>query len=246
MSIQPPDPDAEGYCEPSDVVDFFDKYDQFNDSTDPTKDDVQERIRAASAHIDEETGHAWRERQVKGEMKDYRGQYYWNAGMPIFLMKRNIRTPLKSAQDLLDDDSNDITTQEEAEDKADRIKIWEGNNYEEWVASDSHEEGRGQEYWVDEAQGHLYIFRRRLWFRRHKQIEVTYRYGKETVPQDIRDACAYFVAAHYLESQQYRVTTPGNEEAPDPVSIAERWRELAYNKIKRHGEIRSQGMGTDF
>jgi hypothetical protein len=261
MSVQPPDPNlTTGYCSAQDLTDFFDKYDAFLDhdelfnpdtgevekknnstlsesdlenpdhwgATNPTRSQVEARVMAESNWIDEHTGHAWRSRRVAHETKSLsqKGaggtQYYWRAGSPLKLMKRSIRTPLDP-------------------EKGDKIEVWEGDRYEDWVASDQYNEGRDEDYWVEKSTGMLYIYRRHIFFQRHKEIRVSYRYGKESVPQIIRDVCARRVAAHYLETQQYRITTPGNEEAPDPQAIAESWRETCETDLKPFEEIRTLG-----
>lgn len=236
MTLVPPDPEtAEGYCTPDDVTDFFDKYDEFKDpetnqegdviedGTNPTKSQVESRILAASNKIDDYIGHAFRPRQIRDEYHNFGNTYYWRSGMPIFLNKRDIRTPLDPEE-------------------GDKLEIWRGNEYNDWVADDSKTEGRDGDYWVNESEGILYIYRRKLFFRRHKEVRLTYRFGKETVPQTVRDACARLVAVHYLESQQYRVTTPGNEEAPDGHAVAEQWREIAESDLDPYKEIRSSGL----
>lgn len=248
MSIQPPSQDTEGYCTPQDIVDFFEKYDAFLDHgevlttsgdveqeadvseseieeigpTDPTKTHVERRIGAASNWIDNYTGHAWRPRQMKGEMITLGSTYYWQAGTPMKLVHRDIVTPLDPAE-------------------GDELKIWDGSEYENWLEDDDMTEGRDGDYWVNEAEGMLYIYRRRLWFRRHKEIEVSYRFGKDVVPPTVRDVCARRTAAHYLQAQQYRVTTPGNEETPDPQQVAEDWKDQCKTELKEFKEVRSVG-----
>lgn len=228
MSVKPPEPDqAEGYCTPEDVGDYFDKYDQFDESTDPSREQVKRRILSESNWIDNYTAHAWRPRRVEDEYKSLGGStgpttYYWRAGTPLKLMKRDIRTPLDAGE-------------------GDRIEIWQGNDWTDWVADPTKTEGRNGDYWVEDSTGMLYIYRRQIFFQRHKEIRVSYRYGKERVPQTIRDVCAKRVAAHYLRTQQYRVTTPGNEEAPDALSVAERFIEESERQLEEYVELRTLG-----
>lgn len=218
------------YCDPNDdIAVFFEKYDEFKpkgdpDVTDPTLEQVQQRIMAESDWIDQHTGHSWRARTVRDEFHNFENTYYWRAGMPIKLLKRDVRTPLDSSE-------------------GDKIELWDGDGYTDWVADPAKTEGRNGDYWVNEPEGMLYIYRRQIFFRRHREIKLTYRYGKEKVPQAVRDACARRVAAYFLEAQQYRMTTPGNEEAPDPMNVAERWRELAKEQLKPFKEIKSAGIG---
>lgn len=260
MSVQPPDPNrTEGYCDPQDVTDFFDKYPAFLNRdelwdeetgevvkkadyggdidmiedpehvgpTNPSRRQVESRIMASSNWIDDYTGHAWRERRVENEYKSLSNSsggsatYYWRAGTPIKLHKRSIR-PFDP-------------------DKGDKIEFWQGNEWKDWVADSTKEEGRNGDYWCERSTGQLYVYRRHIFFQRHKELRITYRYGKDMVPQTIRDVCARRTAAHYLESQQYRITVPGNEEAPDASSVAENWREICKQDLKPYKEVRTMG-----
>lgn len=233
MSVQPVTDewtDEKAYCDPNDdVAVFFEKFDEFKgkddpDKTNPTLEEVQQRIMAESEWIDHHTGHAWRPRQVTNEFHNFEDTYYWRSGMPIKLQKRDIRTPLDEGE-------------------GDKIEFWQGDSYNEWVSDPSKDEGRDGDYWVNESEGFLYVFRRAIFFKRHKELRVSYRYGKEQVPQAVRDACARRVAAFFLEAQQYRMTVPGNEEGPDPMSVAERWRELAKQTLQPYREVKSAGIG---
>lgn len=248
MSVRPPAPDAEGYCTPEELTDFFEKIEVFLDRgevltvdgdvvdagsvpdadvvekgpTDPTRSNVEKRILAASNWIDNYTGHAWRPRQVEKEYISLGGNYYWMAGTPMKLQKRDIVTPLDPSE-------------------GDKLEIFTGNEWEDWVDDSAIDEGRNGDYWIEDSTGMLYLYRRRLWFRRHKEIRVTYRYGKERVPQTIRDVCARKAAIHYLEAQQYRMTTPGNEEGPDALAVAENWREQCEKELEEYQELRTLG-----
>lgn len=225
MSVQPvTDPD-DGYCHPDDVAVYFDKYseDGFTEDTNPTKDQVQGIIMAESDWIDQFTGHAWRARTVRNELISMPHTFYWRAGTPIKLMHRDIRTPLDP-------------------DQGDKLEIWAGSRWRDWLTDGNYEEGREKDFWLDAEAGILYIWRRRVWWQRHRELRVTYRYGKEDVPPAIRDACARRVASYFLEAQQYRITVPGNEEAPDPSAIAERWREQVERDLQPYKEVRSIGQ----
>lgn len=246
MSVRPA-PQLEGYATADDVADLFDKFDDgFDTDTNPSLSEVQRRSRIESDWVDQYTGHAWRPRTVEDEYLSLTGSYYWRAGSPLKLHKRQIITPL--------DDS-----------KGDKLEVWEGggggeDGWENWVSEAQYEEGRNADFWIEDATGMLYVYRRKIFFQRHKEIRVTYRYGREwpdpatndtnlsdedyvrqNVPQAIRDAVARRVAAYYLDSQQYRTTTPGNEESPDPKAVAESWREDTKETLKPYKEVRSVG-----
>lgn len=224
MSVQPPGDNPELYCTADDVAEFFDKYeDGFTTSTNPSKSEVESRIAAASNWVDDYTGHAWRERQVAEEFHHLDGPYSHRSGTPISLNKRDIRTPLDST-------------------KGDKLEFWSGNEYDDFVSSSDFKEGRGEDYWFDSSDGVLYVYRRYAFWERHKEIRITYRYGQDTVPQTIRDATARRAASFLLETQQYRVTTPGNDDSPPADQVAERWRELCKDDLKPYVEVRSTGL----
>ena len=224
MVLVPADINSEGYCEPEDVVMYFDRFEDFTVDTSPSRQRVKRQIASKSSKIDTFTNHAWRERKIENEFKSLEGPYRWNSGLQIKLTRRDIRTPLDP-------------------DKGDKIEFWRGNEYDDFVASDQFKEGRDEDYWFDEAMGMMHIYRRKTFFRRYKELRVSYRFGRDTVPADITEACAKLVAADLMETDFYRYTTPGNDEAPDAERIAEKWREQVWRDLEPYKEVRGQGMG---
>lgn len=214
-----------GYCKPKDVLDFFEKIEDATAGTQPTYDRINQMILNWSDYIDRKTGHAWRERQVRNEFHDLDTPYYYWAGKPITLMKREIR----------DFD----------EDKGDKIEIWRGGGYEDLVSDPSTTSGRGGDYWVDGPNGILYIYQRLIYPRRNG-IRVTYRYGhgsssneRETIPNDISMACAKYTAKDITTSERYDVIIPGSEGGNDTQQIAEAWGEDADEVLQRRKEVRN-------
>ncbi len=223
MSLEPAGIDAKGYCEPEDVATYFDRFDTFEADTAIGRDRIERQIASKSSKIDTYTSHAWRERRVVNEMKNLEGPYRWESGLAIKLTRRDIRTPLDS-------------------DKGDKLQVWRGNEYEDFVESDEYTEGRQEDYWIEESTGMLHIYRRKSFFNRYRNLRLTYRFGKEIVPADIVEACAKLVAADLMESDFYRYTTPGNEEAPDAERVAESWREQVWEDLEPYKEVRGQGL----
>lgn len=224
MSVQPGTIDDEGYCEVQDVLNYFDRFDIDEIDENPQMvDRIQRSISAKSNAIDKETGHAWRPRKVKGEYKNLENVYRWNSGMPVYLSHRDIRTPFDAS-------------------KGDSIQLWEGNEYTDLVADDGYSEGRDEDYWIEESTGVLYLYRRSILFSRYRELKVDYRYGKERVPADIQEICAKLVAADLMETDFYRYTTPGNEDAPNAEKVADGWRESAQQQLRYHTEIRGTGL----
>jgi len=221
MSVQPADENLEGYCNIEDVLDFFDRFEP-GESDVPTNR-IERQILAKSQRIDSYTGHAWRERKVKEEYKNLNNTYRWNSGMPIYTQKRDIRTPLDP-------------------EKGDAIELWDGSDYTDLVGEEEYSEGRNEDYWVEESTGVIYLYRRQILFSRYREVRVSYRYGKEIIPQSIREICAKLVAADMMETDFYRYTTPGNEEAPNAEAVAEGFREQAKNQLEPYKEVRGTGL----
>lgn len=230
MAVEPipVDGDVGGYCKPEDVIMYFDRFDQFEADSDQPRDRIQRQIMAKSERIDTLTGHAWRERRVTDEFYDTDQLYRFSSGQPISLNKRDIRTPFDPSE-------------------GDKIELYEGGGeqdgaYHDFVADDAMTEGRNGDYWVDANSGMLHIFRRGAYFTNYQNLRVSYRYGKETIPADITEICAKLVAADLMESDFYRYTQPGNEEAPDAESVADSWREQAKKNLHHYEEVRSVGL----
>lgn len=242
-----------GYCDPADVAVFFEQYDTFGSTTDPTVSYVDNLILQWSDYIDQKTGHAWRARQVVNEFHDLDTPYYYWAGKPLKLMKREIRE-FKTAQEKADayNQRNDLVEGDlgyktEADYVDDSIEIWRGSGYQNLVTQPSFDQGRDGDYWVDGPNGILYIYRR-LVFPRTKGIKVSYTYGhgswdndEKTIPHDIKQACAKLVASDLLRSDQYGMTVPGNDGAPQPSGTAERWEEEAEQILQRRNEVKTFG-----
>lgn len=220
MSVQPNNTD--GYCDPSDVARYFRTLeDGFSYDTNPSEAEVKEFILEASARVDRETGHAWRERRVENEYHDLEGSYYYWAGTPIKLMKREIRTPL------------DATS-------GDKVEVYDGEVWEEWVSDSTMDEGRDGDYWVNTTDGLLYLYRRSWWFERYQSIRVSYRYGATQIPKDIQKATALFAAADLIRTDLYGDLLPtGGSDSPNPDTVAEKLEEQADRILDRRCEVRT-------
>jgi len=223
MGLIPATIEEPGYCEPEDVLTYFERFEEFDTSSHPQRDRIERLISSKSSQIDTYTNHAWRERTIENEVKNLEGPYRWESGMAIKLTRRDIRTPLD-------------------ESKGDKLQVWRGNEYEDFVSSSEYKEGRDEDFWIEEETGMLHIYRRRSFFNRYRNLKITYRFGKEKIPADITEACAKLVACDLIETDFYRYTNPGNEESPNAERIAERWREQVWERLEPYKEVRGQGM----
>ena len=239
-----PEQNGTAYCKTTDVADYFRQVgDDFPSETEignyepgtgsgtaqnpsgihpPSKEEVERIILRKTDAIDRATGHAWRERKVVNEMRDIDGPYYWNSGVPVPLRHREIVTPLDSA-------------------KGDKIEVWEGENYNDWVSNPDYTEGRDGDYWVHVEAGILYIYRRPLYINR-LNLRVSYRYGSDAqygVPRDVEEATAKMTAAELIRSDLYGQLVPGSDGGLDPNSIADRYDEQAQQILAHRTELRN-------
>jgi hypothetical protein len=223
MSVQPNN--TEPYCEPKHVARYFrtlEDTDGFAFDTNPSEEQVKDLIIENSARVDRETGHAWRERKVTEEYHDLDGVYYYWAGTPISLMKREIRTPMDAS-------------------KGDKIEVFDGNQWEEWVGDSSYTEGRGNngDYWVNSTDGILYVYRRTWFFERYQGIRVSYRYGAENIPKDVQQATAKLTAADLIRTDLFGDLLPaGTQDSVNPNDAAKQLEEAAMKALERRNEVR--------
>lgn len=218
MSVQSDYNDDTKYCTVDDVARYFEEYDTFDAGTDPTAGEVEESIADWSTYIDRETQHAFRENRVVDETHDQRHLYYWLTGHPLNLLKRDLR-------DL------DHT-------KGDKLEVWTGNEWEEWLSDPVYTQGRDEDYWLDKPVGQLWVFER-AFISPHPKFRLTYRYGKEFVPKDIRMACAKLVAQDLVHGDFYGTMVPGNNNSgnADPTEAAKMWYQQAHNTIDNYREL---------
>lgn len=220
MSVRPNTTDT--YCDPADVARYFrtvEAGEGFTFDSNPSKDEVKDFIMEATARVDRETGHAWRARTVTDEYHDLDNSYYWWAGLPIKLMKRQIR-PLDAS-------------------KGDKLEIYDGSNWEEWLSDSSKIEGRDEDYWLNEVDGMLYLYLLPLGFDRYRRVRVTYRYGEDTVPPDIQKATAMLTAVDLIRTDIYGDLLPTGGDSPSPDAMAENLEKQADRILERRKEVRT-------
>lgn len=200
------------------------------DEAEPSTADVQRYVEKWTARFDRRTGQSFRANQVIDETHDHDRLYYWLSGHPINVLKRNIITPLDAS-------------------KGDKLEVWTGNKWEDWVSDPNRQYGRDGEYWVDEAVGIIFIYERAI-LRPHPKFRVSYRYGVadndadgdgvvDYIPADVRDAVAAAVAADILRTDVYGTSVPGNaDDGPTPREMAEDYEEQFHNTTSDYKKIR--------
>lgn len=207
------------YCTPTEVASYYPKVEEFDASTTPTRSKVVQFIEKWSSRFDRRTGQSFRANQVIDETHDHLNLYYWLSGHPIRLRKRNIITPLDSS-------------------KGDKLEVYDGNEWHDWVDDPDMQEGRDQEYWVDGPVGVVYIYNRAI-LRPHPKFRLTYRYGNPDVPHDVRDAVAARAAGDLIDTDYWSGNVPGNQtEGGNSVQDSvRRWEEQWQRVVRDYKKI---------
>lgn len=187
-------------------------------ATRPSLDDVENIILEMQDEIDSRTKHGWREKTATDEYHDLdQLNYEDGAGWPIYLKHRSIRT---------------LDTSE-----GDKIEVWDGSSWTDWVASANYTEGRDEDYWVDYTTGVLYIKSTGGFFK-IKAVRVTYRYGESSVPKDIRKCCILMTCIDILEMNNRTLLVP--EEANPMLSYSSkiaRWEKKSEEIMAENSEV---------
>jgi len=170
------------YCTDADVRRILQTDFKFATDVLPTKDMVDDAINFAEDDIDHTTQHSWRTTTITNEFYDFPTGFAnraidYGANMQIYLRHRQVETFSSAA--------------------GDKLEIWNGSDYEDWTITKT--EGRGDDFWVDNEQGILFIRYYYPYFTR-KALRLTYRYGDTIVPKDIRDITAMTAAIQFLEA----------------------------------------------
>lgn len=194
---------------------------QFDAQTKPDIYEVIESIKEVEDRIDKETNHAWREKYsyVTTDSNDYethhvQNRYEYLSGIPVYLNHRNIRQ--------LDASEGDV------------FQLWNGSAWEDWLADRT--EGRANDYWVDYSLGIVFL-RTYIYWRRPYGVRFRYRYGEQTVPEDIKRAATFLVCADVARSDDRSVIMA---ETPNQVGLQtkiEQWETQAEEIIKARKEL---------
>lgn len=219
------------YCSVDDVRKLFRKEGAFGTDTNPSDNEVLDFIHEATTTIDDYTRYSFRENRVIEENKSFDGRWKWTNGRPLVMSRHPIRTPL--------DDT-----------KGDKLEMYDGNEWTDWVAESQYTEGRNGSYWVED-DFIIWIYRRFTWTA-PPHARVTYRFGEdrptttETLddgtsyevidkPRSIRRACSKLVAIDLISSDQYTQLIPGGEGAPSPSEAMQKWEGQVYGTPERDG-----------
>ncbi|RSD36512.1 MAG: Uncharacterized protein CI952_29 [Methanohalophilus sp.] len=204
------------YCTAQDVAKFIGI--DVGVDTVPDTSTVEEFIEESEDEIDFYTHHAWRTVRKENEHYNFHGFVAqrerfgdWSDRARIYLKNRNIQQLVK-------------------------LEVWDGSHWEEFIGN--YTEDRYGDYWVDYDRGIIHFANRYPWRMRHS-IRVTYDYGLDSVPKDIKRACTLLTASYMIQQDDYSVLLPEGTSNIPPVNKAKMWEERAYKIMDRHVEIKS-------
>ena len=164
------------YCTVEDVADFLRI--PITPTTLPNKTQVEKIINRKEEELDRRIGHTFgRTKTISKEIHDLALLYTFGWGTPLWLQHRNCK-PLSSAS-------------------GDKIEIWQG-------ASSSYDDILNDTEWYefDEVYGRLYLRGFLFSIMRKNRVRVTYRYGDDTVPDDVKDACIKLTSIELLTTKK--------------------------------------------
>jgi len=187
--------------------------------------EVEEIIGRKQDEIDFRTSHAWRTRyscsQSGSETAAPTYEYHSirldnmiDAGIPIYLNHRSVATFAALSGDV--------------------FEVWEGNSYTDYLANKT--EGRNNDYWVDYANGTIYI-RDVIKTTREQTVRLKYRYGEAAVPGDIEELCILMTALDILMMNDRTVLIPNSPETMSMDSKITRWQRRIDDIIAQRKEI---------
>jgi len=199
------------YCTVEDVSDFLRV--PISATTTPNKAQVEKIINRKEEELDRRIGHTFgRSKTVTKEIHDLPLLYTYGWGTPVFLKHRNCR----------DFSSSD----------GDKIEVWEG-------AGSSYTDILNDEQWYDFEPVYGRLFLRGYIFTiiRKNRVRITYRYGDETVPLDIKDACIKLTAIDLLNSSFRMDILPVGSNGADMQASKSDWRVDIENCVDNRQEI---------
>ena len=187
------------YCTVEDISDFMRV--PISSTTTPNKAQVEKLINRMEEVLDRRIGHTFgRNKTISKEIHDLPLLYTFGWGTPIYLQHRNIR-------DLSNADG-------------DKIEVWKGSGSEyDDILTDS------QWYQFDPVYGRLFLRGFIFSILRKNRIRVTYRYGDETVPLDVADACIKLVSINLLTTSLRMDRLPVGGSAMTWNDIIAQWKE---------------------
>lgn len=79
------------------------------------------------------------------------------------------------------------------------MKIYSGSGWKEWVGT--YNEGRNQDYWVEQEEGVVYINTFIFW-QGGKEVQIEYSYGRTDLPKEIEELTKLLVVRNLMINER--------------------------------------------
>lgn len=182
----------------------------------PTSTEVEEMIEDAESFLESYCRTAWRTKTVTDEKHSAPELYYrrYSQGMYFQLRNRNIIAMTK-------------------------IEIWEGDGYNDLVATGTEGDGPQEGDWyIMPEEGLLFIHNTYPSTFYEGSVKLTYTYGQSSIPNGIRRATTLLAAAYAIESNfDWVYTLREGVEGISNEKKSQMWEKRALELANRFKEI---------
>jgi len=198
----------------------------FTACTTPTVTQVEDIINRAEDVIDQRTGHTYgRTKQVVNEYHCLAHSYTFGWGTPIYLGHREIRTKLDCCCD---------PTLQLCACAGDRLEQYSGQGT---GGNDFIDNTCTTNYQVIPERGELYVRNLLFTILRTNRVRITYRYGSDSVPNDIKDATIKRAAIDLVTGSFRMDIIPMGADGAKVVDMSMRWREDVDKIVRNREEV---------
>ncbi len=206
--------DKEYYCTARDIADFL-GMDNYTDSTNPTRFQVESIISRVCDGIDADTRHAWRKTRITDEYYDIQignRTILWDATdrLRLYITHRAIRSPLI------------------------KLECFDGKSWIDFVAS--YTEGRDKDFWVDYTQGIVH-FANRYPLRTRQSIRLTYDFGETEVDGSIKTCAILQTCMSLVQKQDLNIIYPQGGLISPIMERYKLWKEEADSILEYSREL---------
>lgn len=207
------------YCTAQDIADMLRLVDPdtrkrlvFTETTETRKSQVENFILMAEDYLDAACNDSWR----TNVYEEYRDLIY-----PLSAVPRQ-ETPVRLTHCNIRQFDKDL----------DIIMIWNGSAWVDYLNNMT--EGRTASYWADYQKGIIYFMNVWMWSRLNG-IKLRYRWGKTSVPYDIKEAAIKLAATKIVDVDWARVLIPQNPFAGlDRNRMVEKWANDVESVVAKH------------
>lgn len=210
------------YCTPTDVANFLALRDSngnrlvLGPTTNPTSAEVDALIEETEDFIDSYIGTTFKVKQVFDELHrgDSRRRDKWNKLSYMFRLRKYPVVALSSVN-------------------GDKFEVWDGSSWVDWLAAgDMGQAPYDKKFYV--SQSGKVIVSDGNYARGPVSFKVTYRYGFNAVPKDIKRATILLVAAELYRTQLQEAIFPRGDLEIDRQDVSVKYEEQAFDILSRY------------